>query len=182
MRSSSDRIETLKVKAALVAYFRFKKLHNIVCCEFSYGSSDVMSISRNGKYIYECEVKVSNSDMHREIKKYKHIFKLQPATSWPWRYFYFAVPEYLATKADTFVRENFPLAGLYMINEGNFSAYDPIGVKTVIKAKPVNIGNLVHHKDLKEDAIKGMANNIVSVYGKLVDAERKLLPIKMNLE
>jgi hypothetical protein len=180
MRNSSDRLETLKVKAALISYFRFYKNHDIICTEFSYGKADVLSISNNGKGIYEVEVKVSLSDLKREPKKYKHKRdSLEVTNSKPCRYFYLAIPKFLEEQAKEILKQNFPNAGLYVLRDGDFSSYGASGISTVIKAQPTFLPHNYRYGNLEKEAIRGMANNLAKVYSDLVEAKRKLIPLRL---
>lgn len=174
MKRYSDKLETLKIKAALVSYFRFKKGHSIVCTEFNYGSADVLSISDNEQEIYEVEVKVSLSDLKREPSKGKH--KRHPqhlAYSKPCMFFSLAVPEALEAQAKEICKQYFPYAGLFVVRDGNYSSYGTPGVITIIKAQP-----LIPHlsKDLREKIIRGMANNLAKLYYDLIEAKKKPIP------
>lgn len=175
-----DKLETIRLKAALVSYFRFQKKHDIVCTEFSYGKADVLSICNNGKAIFEVEVKVSFSDLKRESKKYKHRRdSLSFTDSKPCRYFYLAVPEFLKEQAKEICKQNFPNAGLYILRDGDFFSYGASGISTVIKAKPTFLPYTYRYKNLKEEAIRGMANNLAKIYSDLVEAKKRLIPLKL---
>jgi hypothetical protein len=183
-KGSSDKLETLRVKAAMLAYFHFRKRFDLVCCEFDYGSADILAVSGYG--IFEVEVKVSIADMRREIKKFKHnLYSHHPAIEkpskdHPCRYFSFAVPEVMKDEAFVFCKSHFPLAGLYVLKTDGFSKFVP-GIDSKIKAQPLKpyfYGNR-DLEELKLSMVHGMGNNLVNAYYGLFDSKKALLPLKL---
>lgn len=181
-KGKSDKLETLRVKAALFSYFHFYKGFDIVCNEFCYGSSDVLAIQANA--IFEVEVKVSVGDLRREKDKYKHKYceqKLLEEGRTPWRFFYFAVPYGIKNEAYAFVKEQFPLSGLLVLNDGDFSSYGATGIDTKIKAQkltPYYFG-CKNYEHLKTKALHGMATSLSKTYYDLYFAKKALLPLRL---
>ena len=182
-KGKSDKLETLRVKAAILNYLHFKKKFDLVCCEFNYGAADVLAVSGYG--IFEVEVKVSIADMQRENKKYKHKLLVQhpaiekPSTEHPCRYFSFAVPEAIESEATVFCKTFFPFAGLYVLGD-TFAKFTP-AIKTKIKAQPLK-PHFYGHRDLEQLKLwigHGMANNLVNNYYELFDAKKALLPLRL---
>jgi len=182
-KGKSDKLETLRVKAAILNYLHFKKKIDLICCEFNYGAADVLAVSGYG--IFEVEVKVSIADMQRENKKYKHKLLVQhpaiekPSTEHPCRYFSFAVPEAIEDPATIFCKTHFPFAGLYVLGD-QFAKFTPC-IKTKLKAQPLK-PYFYGHRDM--DQLKlwirhGMSNNLVNAYYELFDAKKALLPLRL---
>jgi hypothetical protein len=182
-KGKSDRLETLRVKAAVLGYFHFKKKFDYVCCEFNYGAADVLAVSGYG--IFEVEVKVSVADLKRENKKYKHkCHEVHPAAEkpsieHPCRYFSFAVPKAIEGEAFSFCKTYFPSAGLLILGD-DFSKFAP-NISTKIKAHPLK-PYFYGHRDLEQLKLwigHGMGNNLVNAYYELFDAKKALLPLRL---
>lgn len=139
------------IKAVVCCYWRFVRHCPLVATETTsaaYGLAeyppDVMAVSKNG-FLIETEVKVSVSDLRREIKKSKYRYThgldgLAPQYRFPAKYsiakfFYFAVPASLVEKAKPILSELYPGAGLLAVEEpeeGRFTSvihWLPVAVK-----------------------------------------------------
>jgi hypothetical protein len=179
----SDRLETIRVKAAILNYFHFTKKIDYICCEFNYGAADILAVSGYG--IFEVEVKVSVADLKRENKKYKHKLYThcaaieKPSTGHPCRYFSFAVPEFIKDEAITFCKIYFPFAGLYVLGD-NFSKFQP-NIKTMIKSKPLKpyFYGQQNLEQLKLRIGHGMGNNLANTYYELFESKKELLPLRL---
>ncbi|GAJ17864.1 unnamed protein product, partial [marine sediment metagenome] len=109
-----------EIKTLLLCYWRFARGCSYVALEFSYGSADVIAATPRGQDIYETEVKVSTSDMKKELQKMKHRFAQKGLwgqdTYHLWaNYFYFAVPESIKDRALAIINNYFPYAGLLVV-------------------------------------------------------------------
>jgi len=179
----SDKLETIRVKAAILNFLHFKKKFDYICCEFNYGAADILAVSGYG--IFEVEVKVSVADLKRENKKYKHKLYThcaaieKPSTGHPCRYFSFAVPEFIKDEAITFCKIYFPFAGLYVLGD-NFSKFQP-NIKTMIKSKPLKpyFYGQQNLEQLKLRIGHGMGNNLANTYYELFESKKELLPLRL---
>jgi hypothetical protein len=118
-------MNALEMKAEQAAYWRFKRQMPVVAVEAL--SEDVIVITR-GRKLYIIEIKVSISDLRRDIDKSKHaairdrvglpLFDYQKS-----RYglvpnaFYFAVPFDIEDKAEKVIEELYPYAGLLVSSD-----------------------------------------------------------------
>lgn len=125
-----------EIKIATLSFWRFAKHHPIGGIEIK--DADVLSVTRAGM-ITETEVKVSISDMQREIKtkRYKHSRMMGKfASLYPMaHYFYFAVPKELEESATRVIDERYPYAGLLLYSTGNISVYSSGNIQMVKSAK-----------------------------------------------
>jgi hypothetical protein len=85
------------IKTALYNYFRFKKGCYYLATEVGYFNSDFLAVSKKG--LIEIEVKTSKSDFKADFKKEKHKIYETGTSPWTPTFFYFAVPEELASFA-----------------------------------------------------------------------------------
>lgn len=85
------------MKAALSAYFRFKRGIKFIATECGYYNSDFLAITK--KALIEIEIKISKADLNAEFKKPKHKVYADARSDWTPNQFYFAVPQELAEYA-----------------------------------------------------------------------------------
>lgn len=120
-------MNALEMKAEQAAYWRFKRQMPVVAVEAL--NEDVIVITR-GRKLYIIEIKVSISDLRRDLDKPKHaairdrvglpLFDHQrPRYGGIPNAFYFAVPWNLAEKAEKVIEELYPYAGLLVSNDNS---------------------------------------------------------------
>lgn len=108
-----------QIKIATLAYWRYIKHHLVGGIECK--DADVLTMSRSFM-LTESEIKVSITDMQREIKtkQYKHLRmrgdcpSLYPGA----HYFYFVLPVELGGKALAIIKEGIPTLVCYYIQTG----------------------------------------------------------------
>ncbi|SRR6266566_2636807 len=120
-------MNSLQMKAEIAAYWRFKRQMPLVAVEAL--NEDVIVITR-GRKLYVIEIKVSVSDLRRDIDKPKHaairdrvglpLFdQMRPRYGSVPNAFYFAIPQEIADKAEKVIEELYPYAGLLISNDYN---------------------------------------------------------------
>ena len=133
MRKMISKADELKYLVA--NYWRFTRGHFLVAVEYSYGGSDVISVSEKGRVVCETEVKISIADLKKEQGKPKHRTPRQKNLFGQFSklhynefagrvfrtvfidYFYFAVPENILEKALDVCEELYPYAGLLCVHD-----------------------------------------------------------------
>ena len=110
-------MDSSSIKAGLLAYFRFKRQYRYVATECGYYSADVLA--SNGRKLIEVEVKVSKSDLKRDINKPKHKVYADPNDRKIWipHEFYVAVPQHLTEFAIEEVSKWNPKYGVISFKE-----------------------------------------------------------------
>ncbi len=125
-----------QIKIATLAYWRYIKQHLVGAIECK--NADVLTINRSFM-ITESEVKVTISDMQRELKtkQYKHWMMNggSPSIYPKANYFYFVVPEDLAQKSMEVCNERYPYAGLLIFRDGEIDIYKPQNIVCVKLAR-----------------------------------------------
>lgn len=135
-KSHRPIITAEELKIIVMCYWRFSRGCPIVAMEFSYGESDVISVTRNAMAI-ETEVKTSVRDLKRDRQKPKHLtmerdmdFTRGKPAEFPYiravrvHYFYFAVPAQIKEKALPAVEELYPYAGLLAVQPADNYSWD----------------------------------------------------------
>jgi hypothetical protein len=111
-----------------MAHLRYKKQCEYVVSE--YNKCDVIGIDKDT--IYELEVKTTIADLKNELKKPKHKIYDSKSRKFKPTYFYIVIPEELVEKAEVWIRENLPHAGLMSYKPSTFKRYK---INTNIKVK-----------------------------------------------
>ena len=128
-----------RIKIATLAYWRYIKHHPIGAIECK--DADVLTVNRS-YMLTESEVKVSISDMQREVKtkRFKHWLMKEGSPSLYPRahYFYFVVPQELREKALSLCDERYPYAGLLVFVEGQIDVYNPKNIICERQSKRFN--------------------------------------------
>jgi len=127
-------IRAEQIKAAVASYYRYERQCPVVAFEtnsqlegWAGELADVLVLDKNRQLI-EIEVKLSISDLKRDVKKLKHQAFRNTVKSntmirrMPTHLFYFAVPQEIANKAKPICDEFFPYAGIMAVN-GLYSNY-----------------------------------------------------------
>lgn len=172
-----------ELKILVMGYWRFNRNCHIVASEYNYGDADVISVTPAGMVI-ETEVKVSLSDLKREVNKSKHLamqsefaFSEGHELDHPYirsaprrHYFYFAVPQALKEKAKVIIAQEYPYAGLLVVKpidpEVNTCYSIPVySVRTArqFKSKP----KLTYEQTM--EVAKGMATTLCKLGIKLIE-------------
>jgi hypothetical protein len=111
-------MNSLHIKTALLAYFRFRKQWPYLATEVGGYSADVLA--SDGAALVEAEVKVSRYDLLADFRKPKHVHcaRADVTSEWTPNKFYFAVPPHLETIALETIIAKAPRYGLMVIGEG----------------------------------------------------------------
>ena len=137
-----------QIKANIASYWRYVKQCPVVALEvnsqlgeWTGEAADVLAVNKN-RYLIETEVKVSMSDLKRDVRKRKHIaFRAGHSVT---RYFYFAVPIDIANNAKDICADLYPYAGILGTN-----GLDEYGVKVYRQAKPLSGKKLNYSRVLR---------------------------------
>ena len=108
------------IKAAVAVYYRYRCQHPIIAFEApgAGGTADVLVVTKSRRLI-EVEVKVSLSDLRRDVKKSKHWWLQRGREAVGYGYympvdqFYFAVPSHLGMSAAVICDRLYPYAGVW---------------------------------------------------------------------
>lgn len=176
-----------ELKILVMGYWRFNRNCPIVASEYNYGDADVLSVTQAGLVI-ETEIKVSLSDLKREVNKSKHLamqreFDLfqEHESDHPYirgaprrHYFYFAVPQELKKKAEVIIAQEYPYAGLLVVKplDPEVNPCYSIPVYSARKAQQFKSKPKLTYEQTME-VVKGMATTLCQLGIKLIQKEVK---------
>ena len=144
------------MKAVVCCYWRFVRHCPLVATETTLSTfgflaeypPDVMAVSKNG-FLIETEVKVSITDLRREITKRKYRRGQRqgdpPTFTWfqcfpsEWniaKYFYFAMPVSIVEKAKPILSEFYPGAGVLAVEEPREGRFKSVILWLPVAVKP----------------------------------------------
>jgi hypothetical protein len=177
-----------EIKAVVAQYYRYKQQCSVVCFEANNNCAvwdgepaDVLVI-KEGRALYEIEVKVSLADFRHDKVKNKHRSFLNAPTYLPIRYFYFAVPKDIASQVKMECETLYPYAGVLAVPD--FQNY--LLVMTYRKPRVINPGKLPL-KDclylIKEQSgtLCRLARDKVEAESRYKEAHKELLELRKQL-
>jgi hypothetical protein len=125
-----------EIKAYVAGHFRYEKQCDLICFEaaVNFGElSDVLVVT-DARRLYEIEVKISITDLKRDVDKRKHTAFRDGLSSYdtggryfppgtfihkqPVNRFYFAVPQEIWVPAEEIIERLYPYAGLLSVHGG----------------------------------------------------------------
>lgn len=172
-----------EIKFLTMIYWRFARGHYLVGTEYDYGDADVISVSANGREVFETEVKISIADLKKEKQKPKHSKDVFGNKRFRGQYiheFYFAMPSHMAEldQVKLICDGRFPYAGILAVDPYEDFLKHPGGiymnppVKCVKHAKPLQPRELTKEELMR--IAKGMSNSFCNLAFRFMRFQREL--------
>lgn len=176
-----DRAE--EIKFLVMCYWRFARQHYLVATEYGYCAADVISVSANGRGVFETEVKISVADLKKEKRKPKHIKDAGGSIFFRSRYireFYFAMPSHMAEldQVRLICDGRFPYAGILAVEPYEDFLKDPQSIYTAPPVKCVKHAKPLCPEELTKDELmriaRGMSNSFCNLAFRFMRSQRQV--------